>query len=97
VIDRDVYLLHQIHAAKLATDLLSGIVSTSLMWRRRVGVAMLVGFIPSALASAAVLRTDLSRLRGTRRGRYVLAHMPPGAQAVRLLGAGDHVARRSAP
>jgi hypothetical protein len=88
VIDRDAYLLHQIHAAKLATDVLSGIASTSLMWRRRLGVAVLVGFIPSALASAAVVRTDLSRLRRTRRGRYVLAHMPPGAQAVRLLGQG---------
>jgi hypothetical protein len=36
------------------------------------------------VASALVLRRDLSGLRGTR--RYVLAHMPPAAQAVRLLG-----------
>jgi hypothetical protein len=33
-----------------------------------------------------LVRRDLSRIRRTRRGRYVLEHMPPSAQAVRLLG-----------
>jgi hypothetical protein len=31
--ERDAYLLHQVHVAKLATDVSAGVVSTSLMWR----------------------------------------------------------------
>jgi hypothetical protein len=82
----DRYLLHQVHAAKLATDITSGIVSTVLMWRHRVAPALVIAFVPAIVASALVLRCDLSGLRDTRRGRYVLANMPPAAQAVRMLG-----------
>jgi hypothetical protein len=84
--DHDRYLLHQVHAAKLATDIAVGIVSTVLMWRHRVVSALLIAFVPAIAASALVLRLDLSGLRDTQRGRYVLASMPPTAQAVRMLG-----------
>jgi hypothetical protein len=84
--DHDRYLLHQVHAAKLATDITFGIVSTVLMWRHRVASALVIAFVPAIVASALVLRLDLSDLRDTRRGRYVLANMPPTAQAVRMLG-----------
>jgi hypothetical protein len=84
--DHDRYLLHQVHAAKLATDITFGIVSTILMWRHRVVSAMAIAFLPAIVASALVLRLDLSSLRDTRRGRYVLANMPPTAQAMRMLG-----------
>ena len=86
VIDRDTYLLHQVHATKLATDIASGLASTALMWRRDVRAALLVAHIPAAAASVLVIRRDLTVLRATRRGCYVLEHMPPSAQAVRLLG-----------
>ena len=39
------------------------------------------------VASALVTHGDCSWLKGTAAGRYVLAHMPPWAQAVRLGGA----------
>ncbi|MEV6135720.1 hypothetical protein AB0L63_06580 [Nocardia sp. NPDC051990] len=84
--DRDNYLLHQVHAGKLATDITAGIVSTVLMWQRRVGLALLAAHIPAGVASAVLIRRDLSDLRETRRGRYVLAHMPPAAQGVRMAG-----------
>ena len=84
--DPDAYLLNQVHAAKLATDLIGGVISTELMWRRRARIALLVAFLPSALAPALVLRCDLSSPRSTRRGRYVLEQMPTAAQAVRLAG-----------
>jgi hypothetical protein len=84
--DREAYLLHQVHAAKLATDISAAIVSGWLMWHRRVPAALLAGFAPAAIASALVTRRDLSALADTRRGRYVLAHMPPAAQALRLAG-----------
>ena len=84
--DHDRYLLHQVHAAKLATDITFGIVSIVLMWRHRVVSAFVIAFVPAIVASALVLRLDLSGLQDTRRGEYVLAHMPPTAQAVRMLG-----------
>jgi hypothetical protein len=61
---------------------------------------MVAHFAPAVLGSAAVLVfADLDRLASTRRGRYVLRHMPPAAQAVRA--AGDAVmvwgARRHRP
>ena len=62
---------------------------------------MAVRLILPVAGSAAVLGlADLDGLSRTRRARYVLAHMPPSAQAVRL--AGDAVMglgayRRSAP
>jgi len=84
--DRQAYLLHQVHAAKLATDISAAIVSGWLMWHRRAPAALLAGFVPAGIASALVTRRDLSRLADTRRGRYVMAHMPPAAQALRLAG-----------
>jgi len=62
------------------------VISTELMWRRHARAALLVAFLPSALATARVLRCDLSSLRNTKRGRSVVEHMPPAAQAVRLFG-----------
>ena len=86
MIGRETYLLHQVHAGKLATDVASGLASTALMWQGHVRAALLVAHIPAVAGSALVIRRDLSSLRATRRGRYVLEHMPPSAQAVRLLG-----------
>ncbi|MFJ9369690.1 hypothetical protein ACIRRA_35475 [Nocardia sp. NPDC101769] len=84
--DREAYLLHQVHPAKLATDITAGIASMGLMWQRRVATALVVAHVPAVLASVLLVRRDLTSLRRTRRGRYVLAHMPPAAQAVRLAG-----------
>ncbi|MEU6582411.1 hypothetical protein [Nocardia sp. NPDC046763] len=79
--DREAYLLHQVHPAKLATDITAGIASMGLMWQRRVATALVVAHVPAVLASALLVRRDLTSLRRTRRGRYVLAHMPPAASS----------------
>ena len=84
--DRNTYLLHQVHPAKLATDVGADVVSAWLMWHHRPRTALLLAHTAAALASATVTRWDLSPLQTTRRGRYVLNHMPPSAQAVRYLG-----------
>lgn len=84
--DRKTYLLHQVHPAKLATDIGADIASAWLMWHHRRGTALLVAHAAAALASAAVTRRDLSQLANTRRGRYVVGHMPPSAQALRYIG-----------
>ncbi len=84
--DRTTYLLHQVHIAKLATDISADVVSTWLIWQGRPREALLVAHTAAAVASALVIRLDLSPLADTRRGRYVLEHMPPAAQAMRYLG-----------
>jgi hypothetical protein len=81
-------LLHQVHWAKLVADVATSGVSLALIWKghRRLGLSIHFG-IP-VLASAVLLRADIGPLRSTRRGRYVLKHMPPAAQTVRLAGDG---------
>src|SRR4029077_10197254 len=65
--DRNTYLLHQVHPAKLATDIGADVVSTWLMWHRRPRTALLLAHTALALASATVTRWDLSPLQTTRR------------------------------
>jgi hypothetical protein len=80
-------LVHQVHPAKLATDITASILSNSLLWRRRPVAGLVVRYAPPVVASALVLwLADLDRLAGSSAGRYVRAHMPPQAAAVRLAG-----------
>jgi hypothetical protein len=80
-------VIHQVHVAKLGADIGAAAVSNVLLWRERPAAAMAVRLLVPVAASGAVLAlADLDGLSRTRRGRYVLAHMPPSAQAVRLVG-----------
>jgi hypothetical protein len=80
-------LLHQVHPAKLAADVSSSLVSTALLWRRHVLAGLLFRYVPPLAVSAALLRfADLDVRRDRPSGRYVVAHMPPAAQAIRLAG-----------
>jgi hypothetical protein len=94
-------VIHQVHAAKIGADVASAVVSNFLLWRERPAAAMAVRVLIPVAASGVVLAlADLDGLSRTRRGRYVLAHMPLSAQVVRfagdaLMGLGAH--RRSAP
>jgi hypothetical protein len=81
------YLVHQIHPAKLATDISVSAISTALFWQYRRGLGLLVLALPSPIASALVLRRDLSAYRESAAGRYVLAHMPPAMQVIRAISA----------
>lgn len=98
--DSRALLLHQVHPAKLGTDITAEVASCVLLWRRKPVAGLLVRLVPPAVASALLLRSDVEPLAQPARGRYVLAHMPPAAQAVRA--AGDVLTawgswRRSAP
>ena len=85
--DDTVLLLHQVHPAKLAIDISSSLASTVLLWRRYARAGLLFRYIPPLIGSAAVLRfADLDARRDRPSGRYVVAHMPPAAQAIRLAG-----------
>jgi hypothetical protein len=94
-------LIHQVHPAKMGTDVAAAVVSSALLWREHPMAAVAVRCVLPLAASAVVLSVaDLDRLSRTRRARYVLAHMPPSAQAVRMAGdalMGLGAYRRSAP
>ena len=80
-------LVHQVHPAKIGADVSASLVSNVLLWQGRSKAALVVRVVLPVVGSAAVLGlADLDALARTRRGRYVLAHMPPSAQAVRLAG-----------
>jgi hypothetical protein len=79
-------VLHQVHWAKLATDGAASIVSLALIWTGHRILGLVIHFLAPILGSAILLRIDTTALRSTCRGRYVLKHMPPVAQAVRLAG-----------
>jgi hypothetical protein len=83
----DKTLVHQVHPVKISADVTASIVSNVLLWRGQVTTAITVRVVLPMAGSAAVLgMADLDSLGRTRRGRYVLEHMPPAAQAVRLAG-----------
>jgi hypothetical protein len=84
---RERYLVHQIHPAKLATDIAASIVSTVLLWRRRPAAGLLAAIGPPVLASTLLLRRDLDRWAQMAAGRYMLEHMPPWMQAARAASA----------
>src|SRR5215475_3067115 len=80
-------LIHQVHPAKISADVAASIISNALLWYERPRAAMTIRCVLPMAGSAAVLGlADLDALSRTRRGRYVLAHMPPSAQVVRLAG-----------
>ena len=78
---------HQVHAAKLSADVSAAVVSTALLWRGRILPGLLARYLLPLAGSALVLsRGDVAAVTQTRRGRYVLQHMPPSMQALRLAG-----------
>jgi hypothetical protein len=80
-------LYHQIHPAKLATDIGASVVSTYLMWRRRLVAAMLAAFVPAVLASILVIRyADLERRKRSPFGRYVRRYMNRRVEGWRSFG-----------
>jgi len=77
-------LVHQVHPAKISADATASIVSSTLLWHGQPKAALAVRIMLPAAGSLAVLTlADLDALTETAPGRYVLAHMPPSAQAVR--------------
>jgi hypothetical protein len=82
-------MLHQVHPTKLSADIGAAVLSSVLLWQHRLVLGLSVRYGLAVLGSVAVLRwAELEPLRATVAGRYVLAHMSPVAQAVRLAGDG---------
>jgi hypothetical protein len=86
-IDREAILVHQVHPVKLAFDICASVVSNALLWQHRLAAGLVSRYLLPVMGSALVLGfADLDGLRDTRRGKYVLDHMPPASTALRLGG-----------
>jgi hypothetical protein len=84
----DKALYHQIHPAKLITDWTTAFVAAYLLWQHALVAGLLIGVIPSVIASALVIRfADLERLKASGFGRYVGRYMTPAMQVARSAGA----------
>jgi hypothetical protein len=80
-------LLHQVHPAKLATDILASIVSLYFLWQHELVIGLLTHFIPPPIGSYFVIRfADLEWYKNSRLGAYLVRYMTATAQAVRLVG-----------
>ena len=86
-VDRDAVLVHQVHPVKLAFDISASLVSNALLWQHRLAAGLASRYLLPIAGSVVVLCfADLDRLRDTKRGQYVLHHMPPASTALRLGG-----------
>lgn len=80
-------LYHQIHPAKLATDVATAALAVWLFWRHRLWIALIVGFVPSVLVTAYLMRwANLEPYRRSRFGRYLARFMTPRVEAARFAG-----------
>src|SRR5260370_5545694 len=101
-VDRDAILVHQVHLVKLAFDITASLVSNALLWQHRLAAGLASRYLLPIAGSALVLSfADLDRLTTTKRGQYVIHHMPPASTALRLGGdtlmAGWPLRRHPAP
>ena len=84
---RERILLHQVHPFKLAVDWGTGFAAAWLLWDQKLLPALIVGFVPSiAVSIFMILRVDLSPLKDSSFGRYVLSARTRPNDSVRLAG-----------
>lgn len=82
-------LYHQVHPLKLATDIVTAVVSLILLSIHRLVPALLVMFGPPIVASALLVRFgDFTRTARSGLGEYLRRHMTKTMQAIRLCGMG---------
>jgi len=80
-------LYHQIHPAKLATDIVSAFVSLFLLWMHDLVLGLIVGYVPSIVATVLIISlADLEKYKQSTFGKYVKTYMNRTMQAVRLAG-----------
>jgi hypothetical protein len=80
-------LFHQVHPAKLATDILAAIVSLYFLWRHDLVLGLVTHFVPPPIGSYLVMRfANLEPYKSSRLGAYLVRYMTGTAQATRLIG-----------
>ena len=84
---RERVLYHQIHPAKLSTDVIAAVISLYCFWQHWLWMALILHFLPPIVASALVIQwADLDRQRRSAFGVYVKRMMTRTVEAVRLGG-----------
>jgi hypothetical protein len=82
---REKILFHQVHPAKLATDIVAAVVSLYFLWQQELAIGLVTHFIPPPIGSAAVIRfANLESYKTSHIGAYLARYMTPTAQAIRL-------------
>jgi hypothetical protein len=80
-------LYHQIHPAKLFTDVSTSVISLYLFWQHDIILGVIVGVAPSVLASFVIIRyASLEKYQGSALGKYLNKYMTRSMQALRLAG-----------
>jgi hypothetical protein len=69
-------LFHQVHPAKLGTDVAAAIVSFYFLWRHELILGLFLHFIPPSMASLVVMR--YANYKDTLLGAYILRYMTSG-------------------
>jgi hypothetical protein len=82
---REKLLFHQVHPAKLATDIVAAAVSLYFLWQHQLAIGLAMHFIPPPIGSAAVIGfANLEPCKTSDIGAYLARYMTPTAQAIRL-------------
>src|SRR5215469_8348488 len=83
----EINLYHQIHPAKLVTDIAAAIAFLLFLWHHEVGLALTAGFIPPVIVSGAMMirPPNLGKLKNFLMGKYIAKYMSPTIEAVRVL------------
>ena len=84
---RERVLYHQIHPAKLFTDIATALIAIDLFSRHQLVPGLIIALLPPVLVSAVLVQEgDLGRYRSSPMGAYLRRFMPPWIQAVRVFG-----------
>ena len=80
-------LFHQVHPAKLATDIAAAFISLYFFWQHDIVVSLLTHLVPPPIASFAVIHfANLESYKNSHLGAYLVRYMTSTAQATRLVG-----------
>lgn len=80
-------LYHQIHPAKLGTDISSELASLYFLWERQLGLGLATHFLPPIVASVILISFGhFESQKNSKFGRYIRWHMTRAIEAIRLLG-----------
>jgi hypothetical protein len=70
---RSEILFHQIHPAKLATDIGTAVISVYFFWQHDLVVGLLIHLIPSPIGSFVVIRfANLEHYKNSQLGAYLI-------------------------
>jgi hypothetical protein len=80
-------LYHQIHPAKLGTDVVFAFVSLYFFWQHQFIMALALHFIPPIVASFLIIRyLNLEAQKDSAFGRYIKRSMSRAMEGLRFLG-----------